>query len=53
LTDRKIPFWANIFTAEPDELIKLNTPHFKWYKGDNLLAKAASSFSVFLSTAQN
>jgi hypothetical protein len=53
LTGGKIPFSANVFTTDPYELMQLKTPYFKWYKGDNLLAKTAISFSVFLSTTQN
>jgi len=39
LTGRKIPFSTNIFKTDPYELIKLKTPHLKWNKCYNFLAK--------------
>jgi transposase len=43
LTERNIPFSANMFKTEFCELFKLKKPHFKCYKVDNLLAKHGHS----------
>jgi hypothetical protein len=43
LTERNIPFSANMYKTELYELIKLEKPHFKCHKVENLLAKHGHS----------
>jgi hypothetical protein len=43
LTERNIPFSANMFKTELYELVKLKKPHFKCYTVGNLLAKQGHS----------